>query len=222
MPNATSTHDQQATPSSERPAEAAVTAFGNVESKIPGRMRVRLKPELRTPEVMAKIQANLSRHAQVTDVTINQRTGSVTMQHAKRQDGHTVFAEAIEEAEFLTEAVLDLPDTAEGEEGGDRFAKLDQQLADLAYKVEYAVWQKTRLRFRGQVIAGTIAGAGIAQIAIFGISLEMLPGPLLLWIAWDIYHRVANEPPFPDEVTAEAPQQDAPESPGAPDLAAAT
>ena len=45
-------------------------------------------------------------------------------------------------------------------------------------------------------MAGSIAGLGVAQIAITGITLEALPGPILLWIAWDIYHRVAKEPRF--------------------------
>ena len=60
-------------------------------------------------------------------------------------------------------------------------------------------------------------GIGIAQIAIYGIGLELLPGPVLLWIAYDIYKRIGKEPPFtkrdqqraipeelPENTTAEA------------------
>ena len=41
--------------------------------------------------------------------------------------------------------------------------------------------------------AVVIAGAGVAQIAIVGISIELIPGPLLLWIAYDIYRRVGKD-----------------------------
>lgn len=34
---------------------------------------------------------------------------------------------------------------------------------------------------------------------LYGISFEMLPGPVLIWLGWDIYHRVNKEPPLPGE-----------------------
>ena len=83
--------------------------------------------------------------------------------------------------------------------GEDPYGKLDQQLADLVYKVEGAVYKKTGLRFRGQIVAGTVAGLGVAQMVLYGISFEMLPGPVLIWLGWDIYHRVNKEPPLPGE-----------------------
>ena len=83
--------------------------------------------------------------------------------------------------------------------GEDPYGKLDQQLADLVYKVEGVVYKKTGLRFRGQIIAGTVAGLGVAQMVLYGISFEMLPGPVLIWLGWDIYHRVNKEPPLPGE-----------------------
>ena len=135
-------------------------------------------------------------------MSVNPRTGSVVVVHARHREGEAIAAEALHEAEFLTAALFDLPE--DGEEGGeDRFGKLDQQLANLVYRIDYAVWRKTGLRFRGQLLSGGIAGLGIAQIVLFGISLEMLPGPFLLWIAWDIYHRVSQEPPY-DEAGADA------------------
>jgi cation transport ATPase len=164
---------------------------------------VRVKKELRTPENMAKIQRKLEGHPGVKGVTVNQRTGSVVFTHEKDKDGHSVLAAVVQETELLVDVAFDIPPTDE-EGGGDPYAKLDQQLADLMYKVEYAVWKKTGLRFRGQVVAGSVAGLGAAQIAMTGITLETLPGPILLWIAWDIYHRVAKEPPFPAEADATA------------------
>jgi hypothetical protein len=184
---------------------------------VPGRTRLRLKRELRTPEATAAVQQQLNRHGDIHEVSINPRTGSVLVTHARHRRGIEICGEALHEGELLAAVALDLP---EGE-GGDRLGKLDQQLADLVYRIDYAVWRKTRLHFRGHILAGSLAGLGVAQIALFGISLEMLPGPLLLWIAWDIYHRVAQEPPFPDQAGDAASQPASPE-PGGGALAPAT
>jgi hypothetical protein len=191
---------QQASSVDPASPEERVKAVGNVESKIPGRMRVRLKPELRTAAVAAKVQKLLEAHPDVRDVSVNERTGSVMFTHAPEKDGHSVLSEIVEEAELMAAVAFDIPSSGEDGEGGeDPYGKLDQQLADLVYGIEGFVYRKTGLRFRGQLVAGTLAGAGVAQMAIYGISLEMLPGPLLIWIGWDIYHRVNKEPPLPGE-----------------------
>jgi hypothetical protein len=211
-------------PSGAEPAPGgAVAAVGRVVSTVPGRTRLRLKPELRTPEAAAAVKQRLDGHADVGDVTINPRTGSVLVVHATHRKGEEIAAEALRDAEVFAAALFDLPDGADGADGagGDRFGKLDQLLANLMYRIDYAIWRKTRLRLRGQLLAGGIAGLGVAQIAFFGLSLEMLPGPLLLWIAWDIYHRVAKEPPFPGDSTGAA-AASGPPAPGGDALVTAT
>src|SRR5262245_2565744 len=156
---------------------------------------------------MSAVKQRLTDHADVSDVTVNPRTGSVVVVHATHRKGAEIAAEALSDAEVFAAVLFDLPESSDGADGAgeDRFGKLDQELANLIYRIDYAVWRKTRLRFRGQLLAGGIAGLGVAQIAVFGLSLEMLPGPLLLWIAWDIYHRVSKEPPYPAESAAGAP-----------------
>ena len=197
MSSAKKSTTQQASPVDPASPEERVKAVGNVESKIPGRMRVRLKPELRTAAVAAKVQKSLEAHPDVRNVSVNERTGSVMFTHAPQKDGHSVLSEIVEEAELMAAVAFDIPSSDES--GEDPYGKLDQQLADLVYGIEGFVYRKTGLRFRGQLVAGTLAGAGVAQMAIYGISLEMLPGPLLIWIGWDIYHRVNKEPPLPGE-----------------------
>ena len=197
MSSAKKSTTQQASPVDPASPEERVKAVGNVESKIPGRMRVRLKPELRTAAVAAKVQKSLEAHPDVRDVSVNERTGSVMFTHAPEKDGHSVLSVIVEKAELMTAVAFDIPSSDES--GEDPYGKLDQQLADLVYGIEGFVYRKTGLRFRGQLVAGTLAGAGVAEMAIYGISLEMLPGPLLIWIGWDIYHRVNKEPPLPGE-----------------------
>lgn len=178
-----------------------VQSVGKVESKTPGRMRVRVKDELRTPENMAKIRAQLESHPDVSQVVINERTGSVAFTHSKNKDGHNILAAIVQETTLLAEVVFEVP--AGDEKGDDPSAKLDQQLADLMYRVDYAIYEKTGLRTKGRILPGTIAGLGLAQILAFGISLETLPGPVLIWIGWDIYHRFGKEPPMPAHQTAD-------------------
>jgi hypothetical protein len=180
---------------------ADLQSFGKVESKTPGRMRVRVKDELRTPENMAKIREQLKSHPDVSQVVINERTGSVAFTHGKSKDGHNILAAIVQETTLLAEVVFEIP--ADDEKGGDPSAKLDQQLADLMYRVDYAIYEKTGLRTKGRILPGTIAGLGLAQLLAFGISLETLPGPVLIWIGWDIYHRFGKEPPMPARQTAE-------------------
>jgi hypothetical protein len=182
--------------------EGRVNAAGKVHDKVPGRMRVRLKPELRNPDDMAKLQKSLDANPDVHHVRVSERTGSVTFTHGAHKDGYSIFEKALKEAELLAEVAFEVPSSEEG--GEDPYGKLDRQLADLVYTADAWVYRKTGLRFRGQILAGGIAGLGVAQMAFYGISLEMVPGPILLWIGWDIYHRVAKEPPFPAETASAA------------------
>jgi hypothetical protein len=177
-----------------------------VEHRSLGRTRVRLSKEHRTPEKMAAIQEQLSQHPDVQSVEINQRTGSVLIKHSHERDGHEVLKETFGGVEVLAGLLLEVPigEDEEKDGGGGEYGKLDQTLADLVYRGDKWVYKKTGLRLRGQIIAGSIAALGVAQIAITGIGLELLPGPVLLYIAYDIYHRESKEPPLdaPDEVAA--------------------
>ncbi len=190
----------------ERSAAERLKVVGTVEERAPGRIRLRLKPELRTPDMMQTIEQMIETDPQIEDVTVDQQMGIIVIQFARSEAAVELSKSALAEAELIATTLFDLP---EGDAGGG-YGKLDQQLADALYKVEKVVYKRTGLRFRGQIVAGAIAGLGILQIAVYGISLEMLPGPLLLWIAWDIYHRVNQEPPLDgDEAVSALPYQPA-------------
>lgn len=187
-------------PIDPKDAEELLKAMGTTSSKTTGRIRFRLREDMRTPEAIAKVQAQLEKDERVSEVKINQRTGSVTVKHEAQHDGHKLLHEALAEAELLAEVALDLPEEEEEGEGGGApgesgYAKLDTQVADLIYNVDRAIYERTngKIHLRGRVIPAAIAGVGIAQMAIYGIGLELLPGPVLLWIAYDIYHKVNKD-----------------------------
>ncbi|MFN8622332.1 MAG: hypothetical protein U0869_16490 [Chloroflexota bacterium] len=179
-----------ATASAASPAPTTSTSIGEIESSTPGRTRVRVKPELRTPEAMARIQGQLSEHGDVSDVTVNARTGSIVIRHDAARHGSSIIRDVVKDSELIGGTVLDIP-----EDGGD-YAKMDQRLADMGYQAREWLYARTGLRTGGVLLPGVIAGAGVAQILIVGISIEMLPGPILLYIAYDIYRRSRKEPPL--------------------------
>ncbi|MCO5186029.1 MAG: hypothetical protein M9928_09540 [Anaerolineae bacterium] len=197
-------------------AEAQLQSLGKTESKTAGRMRMRVHSELRSAESMTQIKTNLEAHPDIQDVQINQRTGSVVITHSQKHDSHTLFWEAVKEIDLVAEVALEVPE--EGDDGEDPTAKVEQQLADIAYRIDKSIYKRTGENLHmGLLIPAGIAGIGIAQIAIYGIGLELLPGPVLLWIAYDIYKRIGKEPPFtkrdqqraipeelPENTTAEA------------------
>ena len=206
--------DAEATPEDAREIEEvreieeALKPIGVIKSATHGRIRLQLRPRYRDPAVMASLKKQLERDRRVKEVTINERTGSVIVTYAveHKTQGHGMLWKAVKEAELVGEAAFELEPEEDEEEGepekkgaeGGTYGKLDQQLADLMYKIDGAIYRRTngRIHTRGRVLPLGIAGLGVAQMVIYGISLEMLPGPLLIWLAHDIHVRFSKEPPL--------------------------
>jgi hypothetical protein len=160
-----------------------------VEHSAHGRTRARVRKEDRTPEKLAAIKAELEQHPDVLNVRIDQRTGSVVFEHDKERKGHEVLVEAFSDVEMLAGLLFEVP-IGEEEGGGDDTDRLDRKIADLLSRADEWQAQKTGIHGRGVILSGAVAALGVAQIAIYGISLEMLPGPMLLYIAYDIHRKV--------------------------------
>lgn len=179
---------------SELSAEAYLKSLGKTESKTAGRMRLRLNPEIRTPDNYAEIKENLENHSDIDEVQINEATGSVVIKHSKNHNSHQLFWSAIKECEIITEVAFDESDE---EDGHDPRQKLEQQLADVSYNIDRFIYERTGENLHlGLLIPAGIAAIGVSQIVIYGIGLDLLPGPVLLWIGYDIYRRIGKEPPF--------------------------
>lgn len=189
-------------------AQDAVHTVGVTKSKTHGRIRMRLDKDHRSPEDMARFKAQLELDERVKEVVVNERTGSVTVKHHTGHDGHDILHKALKEAELITEVALEVEPIEEEGEGPTGQAKLDQQIADLMYKADRALYRLSggRIHARGRILPLSIAGIGVAQIAVYGISLEMLPGPVLIFMAYDIHKRFTKEHPYDmtDEEKAES------------------
>lgn len=200
--------DAETIPENAREIEEALKPIGVIKSATHGRIRLQLRPQYRDPAVMASLKKQLERDSRVKEVTINERTGSVIVTYVveHKTQGHGMLWKAVKEAELVGEAAFELEPEEDEEEGepekkgaeGGTYGKLDQQAADLMYKIDEAIYRRTngRIHTRGRVLPLGIAGLGVAQMVIYGISLEMLPGPLLIWLAHDIHTRFSKEPPM--------------------------
>ena len=190
-------NDLAAKAEAEAQAEEDLKQYGVVKSSTSGRIRLQLRPEYRTPEAIAKIREKLEADERVKEVTINERTGSVTLKYSAEHHGHSLLYSAFSEAELIGEAAFDLPEDKKkaGGGGGGTYGKLDQQAADLMVKIDQSIYKRTggKQDTRGRLFPLSIAGFGVAQMLIYGISLEMLPGPMLIWIAHDIHRRFSEE-----------------------------
>ena len=172
--------------------QASSSEIAHVAHSIPGRTRMRVAPEMRTPEQMAAIKTKLEQQEGVSSVSVNHRTGSVLIKHNRTKDGHKIFWAAVEDVELTSETVMEVP------ESGSPYDKLAEQIADQTWSIESFIYQHTgeRIHF-GVLIPAAIAGLGAYQILVFGIGLELLPGPILLWMAYEIMRRLNAEPRFP-------------------------
>ncbi len=85
--------------------EAATVAHA-----IPGRTRMRVKPQLRTPEQMAKVKEQLEKQEGVRSVSVNHRTGSVLIKHERHVEGDRVFRAVLGDVELAAESVMEVPE----------------------------------------------------------------------------------------------------------------
>ncbi|NJN81591.1 MAG: hypothetical protein HC802_04420 [Caldilineaceae bacterium] len=173
--------------------------ISSVAHQVPGRTRIRVKGHLRTRENMAKIKKEIEQQEGVKSVSVNHRTGSVLIKHERHVEGHVSFKKAVENAKLLTETVLDVP------EEDSRYNRIAEIIEDQTWGIDHYVYQRTgeRIHF-GYVIPAAIAGLGVFQIVVYGITLEMLPGPVLIWIAYEILKRLNADERFPPRQAEQA------------------
>ena len=182
----------------EESIEEYVSRFGKIESTVPGRVRLRLLREYRTSGKIATVQELLAAQPGVENVSANHRTGSILVQYdLEIHRGHAVL-EILRDLTVISEGFAGV----EGEdeilgEGAEQDRSTGAQIADAIYDLELLIYDRTGLRRRGYLIPAAIAGFGVFQLASYGLALETLSGPFLLYIAWDVYQHLKAEPPLP-------------------------
>ncbi len=146
-----------------------------------GRARVRLAPESRKPEHLAEVKQHLEAQEGVHSVAVDANTGSVLVKYDHETHTHEGIMGLLEDINILTGVVI--PEVAEGEKEGD---KLTEAIKDLNTRVYRATGRKAHL---GVIAFVGLTAFGIRQTLVYGLGLELIPGPVLLIAAVELYRR---------------------------------
>ena len=139
----------------EQAAAEKLKILGVVEERSPGRLQLRLKPELRTPESMQMIEHMIEQDPLIQDVTVNQQTGTIVIEFTEERGGQRGGQVGAGRGRAIAATLFELP---EGEEGGGGYGKLDQQLANVLYKMDRVVYKKTGLGSAGKSWRAALPG----------------------------------------------------------------
>ena len=133
MAEETERTEAESIPQEAKEIEEALSPFGVIKSATHGRIRLQLRPEYRSPEVMASLKAQLEKDKRVDEVTINERTGSVIVKYTAEHPshGHGLLWKAVKEAELVGDAAFEREPEVEEEDGkpeaaGGIYGKLDK------------------------------------------------------------------------------------------------
>jgi heavy-metal-associated domain-containing protein len=158
-----------------------------------GRMRVRVAPEDRSPEHMARVRQQLEAHPAVSAVEVSPRTGSVLVRGAQAEGLRTALGECLE--------VVD-------EAGPENLPEAGVESVVIMLKgVDRRIMRATgsRLSLRWLVPAGFIAVA-LRQLLRSGLTVGEIPWFVLLYYGVDsflkLYPQHAPKAPAPPAGTA--------------------
>ncbi len=161
--------------------ENGVTHQAKVVHASRGRARVRLDRESRKPHHLAKIKAHVEAQEGVQAVDVNTQTGSVLVKYDHETHTHEGIMSILEDINVLAGVVV--PEVAEGEEEGD---KLTEAIKDLNTRIYRATGRKAHL---GVLAFVGLTAFGVRQTIVYGVGLELIPGPVLLLAAFELYRR---------------------------------
>jgi len=158
-----------------------ITHQAKVVHRSRGRARVRLARESRKPEHLAKIKQHLEAQEGIQAVEVNGQTGSVLVQYDHETHTHQGIMSLLADVNVL--AGVAVPEVSEGEEEGD---KLTEAIKDLNTRIYRATGRKAHL---GWIAFAGLTAFGIRQTIVYGVGLELIPGPVLLLAAIELYRR---------------------------------
>lgn len=156
-------------------------------SATPGRLRIKLHPSHRTPQVMNGIKRGLDFQEGVHDVRLNSSTGSVTVKYDRHHHDTESILGVLEDLDVLVQSLGHVPDikrSAPGADGMDRSKGFLAAIEDLNQQIHGATGLPIDLKL---ILPLAFAGAGLWSISKRGLMVESVPGWLFLWFAFDMF-----------------------------------
>src|SRR5215475_1236934 len=163
------------------------THHAEVASHIPGRLRVRLHRRSRHLHVMMHLKKTIEEHQGVHGVEVNHAAGSITVKYDEQTHGGMGIFDLLEDLDVIVGTVMHAPQIEEPTEG-DGYSKAAVTLAgaldDLDKSIAGLTGHTVNLR---TLFPLSLAGLGVWRLWESGLMLEMIPGWLLLWLAFDSF-----------------------------------
>jgi hypothetical protein len=171
------------------------THHAEVASHISGRLRVRLHRSSRQPHTMARLKDALEGQQGIHGVEVNHTAGSLTVKYDPQVHQGTDIWGVLEDLDILVATVMDAPQLeipAEGSGHSTAAMTLTGALEDLDKRTAALTGHTLNLR---TLFPLSLAGLGAWRIWEQGLMLEMVPGWLLVWLAFDAFIKL--HPPTP-------------------------
>jgi hypothetical protein len=178
------------------------THHAEVASHIPGRLRVRLHHRSRQRHVMTQLKDSLEGQQGIHGVEVNHAAGSLTVKYDPQVHQGTDIWGVLEDLDIIAATVMDAPQLeapAEGNGHSTAAKTLTDALDDLDQRVAASTGHTVNLR---TLVPLSLAGIGAWRIWEQGLMLEMVPGWLLVWLAFDAFIKL--HPPTPPTRASEA------------------
>jgi|RhiMetdeSRZDD1v2_1073273.scaffolds.fasta_scaffold166488_2 heavy-metal-associated domain-containing protein len=158
-----------------------------VASHIPGRLRVRVHRHSRHSHVMMQLKKTIEEQQGVHGVEVNHAAGSITVKYDAQTHRETGIFDLLEDLDVIVGTVMDAPQIeapTEGDGHSKAAVTLTGALDDLDKRVAGLTGHTVNLR---TLFPLSLAGLGVWRILESGLMLEMVPGWLLLWLAFDSF-----------------------------------
>jgi hypothetical protein len=158
-----------------------------VASHIPGRLRVRLHRRSRHQHTMTHLKRALEGQKGIHDVEVNHAAGSLTVKYDPQAYQETAIWGVLQDLDIILGTVIDAPQIEVPPEGNGHSKAamtLTGALDDLDKRTAALTGHTFNLR---TLFPLSLAGIGAWRLWEQGLMIEMVPGWLLLWLAFDAF-----------------------------------
>src|SRR5215471_3727434 len=172
-----------------------------VASHIPGRLRVRLHHRSRQPHTIARLKEAIEGQEGIHGVEVNHAAGSLTVKYDPQAYQETAIWGVLQDLDVILGTTLDAPQIdapAEGSGHSKAATTLTGALDDLDKRAAALTGHTINLR---TLLPLSLAGIGAWRIWEQGLMVEMVPGWLMLWLAFDAFVKL-NVLTSPTQATA--------------------
>ena len=182
----------QGTESGVEPEAPKQTHYAEVASHVPGRLRIRLHPDSRKPQVTEQIKNTLEGQHGVHEVAVNHLTGSIAVKYDAAVHEHTGILKVLEDIDVIVGTLRDPSKIEEAfnERGHSEVAStFTGAIDDLDNRIYELTGRKVDLKV---LFPLALAGLGVWQFMTYGLTIE---GFLLIWFAIDSFLRLHQHVP---------------------------